>query len=61
MAEPSALLRAFQALAGQAGGASAPSDGATSLAALLTRIAQALQGDSAVLATATGALVDVTA
>jgi len=61
MAEPSALLRAFQALAGQAAGASAPSDGATSLAALLTRIAKALQGDSAVLATATGALVDVTA
>ena len=60
-AEPSALLTVFQALSGPSGGASAATDGANALAALLTRIAQALRGDSAVMAPATGALVDVTA
>jgi hypothetical protein len=63
--EPSALPTAFQALASQRGADSAASSGttsaATSLAALLRRIAQALQADPAAMVPATGNLVDTTA
>jgi|PlaIllAssembly_1097288.scaffolds.fasta_scaffold02817_3 hypothetical protein len=55
------LLSAFQALTQQLGGDTSASEGATALATLLTRIAQALQADPAVTVSATGSLVDVTA
>jgi hypothetical protein len=63
--EASALLSAFQALASQRGAEPTASSGttsaATSLAALLRRIAQALQADPAAIVPATGNLVDATA
>lgn len=62
---PSSLLTAFQALARPAGGDQTGSEGsataATSLAALLSRIAQTVQADPTAAGSVTGSLVDTAA